>query len=232
MPAVAAAVDSIPRRVDLAGSDKGLDLTTMPGRIAWARMRRQMTQEAVAKKLDMSRATIVQYEKGNITPPIPAVERLSKVLDVSPEFLAFGRQGVNALNNAAEEIITVAEVSQGSRGLFETGAFAMPKSLFDGKDIDTARTKMFVLKHDEDEFGFSKGDRLIIDQGAKDINDSNHVLFLIETPQGPVVVRREPNVGTTHKGKVFLTNGNGITQTMDAKSFKVLGAVNGVLSLV
>lgn len=232
MPATAVAAVDTPRRVDIPGTDHGLDLHTMGGRIAWSRLRREMTQAAVAKNLGLSRATIVQYEKDNILPPIPAVERLAKVLDVSPEFLAFGRQGVDALNNAAEEIVTMAEVSQGSSGLFESGAFAMPKKVFEGKDMDTTRTKMFVLDHDEDEFGFSDGDRLIIDQGVKDIHASDHILFLVETSDGPAVMRREPNVGAADKGEVVLTNGRGVSQAIREKSFKVLGAINGVLSLV
>lgn len=232
MPASAAATVDTPRRVDIPGTDKGLDLHTMGGRIAWSRLRRDMTQAAVAKKLGLSRATIVQYEKDNITPPIPAVERLAATLDVSPEFLAFGRQGVDALRNAAEEIVTVAEVSHGSSGLFESGAFAMPKKVFDGKGMDTTRTKMFVLDHDEDEFGFSEGDRIIIDQSVKDIHSSDNILFLIETSDGPAVLRREPNVGGARKGEVVLTNGRGVSQAIRETTFKVLGAVNGVLSLV
>jgi hypothetical protein len=89
---------------------------------------------------------------------------------------------------------------------------------------------MVVLDHDEEEFGFSDGDRIIIDQSVKDIHSQDHILFLIETSDGPAVLRREPNVGGARKGEVVLTNGRGVSQAIRETTFKVLGAVNGVLS--
>lgn len=225
----AVAVD-IPRRVDVPGSDGGLDLKTMGGRIAWARLRANLTQADVAKSLGNSRVTIVQYEKNNITPPIPVVERLATRLAVSPEFLAFGRQGLDALSNAAEEIVTITEMSEGKRGaFFESGAFAMPRRLFEGKDIDPANARMMVLEHDEPEFDLKKGDRVVIDQSVKALSD--HDLYLIRADQGAVVVRREPNVVGTTKGRVILTTGRGNRQTVAAKDVKVLGAIVGQFAL-
>lgn len=232
MPAVAAAVATdVPRRVDVPGSGVGLDLNTMGGRISWARLRANLTQADVAKALDKSRVTIVQYEKNNIVPPIPEVEKLAGKLNVSPEFIAFGRQGVDALANAAEEIVTISEMSEGKRGaLFQSGSFAMPRRLFDAKGVDPAKARMVIVETDEPEFGLKKGDHIVLDQSIKSF-DSEHSMFLIRADKGSVVVRRDPNVVGTTKGKVILTTGRGTRQTVNAKDVNVLGAIIGEFSL-
>jgi transcriptional regulator with XRE-family HTH domain len=229
MPAVSKAVSTTPRRVDIPGTADSLDLSTMGGRITWARIRKELRQEDVAERLGKSRATIVQYEKDNIMPPIPEVERLAKTLDVTPAFLAFGQHGIDTRTNKADEIVTVAEITKGSRGVFETGSFAMPRAFFRGKDINLARTKAFVLNHDEPEFGFYNEDRIIIDQSIKDVNDGGSDLFLAELDdRGPIIVRREGTYG----GKLRLLDGTGKTHLYEPESVNVLGSVNGVLGLV
>lgn len=230
MPATAAVIEA-PRRVDVPGTLEGVSLKTMGGRIAWSRLRKKMTQADVAQRVGKSRATVVQYEKDNIVPPIPEVERLAIVMGVSPEFLAFGRHGVDAMLNAAEEVITIPEVAEGSKGLFSTGAFAVPSKVFEGKDIEPSKARMFVVSRDETEFGYHVGDRLILDTSVKTV-ETDHDLYLVQTPEGAVVVRREPNFVGGTKGHVVLTTGRGVSQTVKLKDLDVLGAVMGKFSLV
>lgn len=227
MPASAKAASATPRRVDIPGTEASLDLSTMGGRITWARIRKELRQQDVADRLGKSRATIVQYEQNNIMPPIPEVERLADTLDVSPAFLAFGQHGVDTKTNKSDEMVTVAEMSKGSRGLFESGSFAMPRAFFRDKDINLSRTKAFVIDHDELEFGFYKDDRIIIDQSVKDFNGND--MFLVQIDGGsPMIVRRQGTYGD----KVRLMSGDSQTHNYDPDTIKVLGAVNGVLGLV
>lgn len=227
MPATAKAVSATPRRVDIPGTEASLDLSTMGGRITWARIRKELRQQDVADRLGKSRATIVQYEQNNIMPPIPEVERLATTLDVSPAFLAFGQHGVDTKTNKSDEMITVAEVTKGARGLFESGSFAMPRAFFRDKDINLARTKAFVIDHDEPEFGFYKDDRIIIDQSVKDFTGDD--MFLVQIGNGsPLIMRRQGTYGD----KVRLMAGDGQTHNYDPAAIKVLGAVSGVLGLV
>jgi transcriptional regulator with XRE-family HTH domain len=231
MPSTQKAASSTPRRVDIPGTADTLNLNTMGGRITWARIRKELRQEDVAEKLGKSRATIVQYEKDNIMPPIPEVVRLADTLDVSPEFLAFGRQGVDALRNGrSNSVVTMTEMSVGGkRGLFNSGEVALPKSFFGGKDINLERTKMVVLDHDEDEFQYYKGDRLIVDQSATALTDTSRDTFLVQIGDGaPAVMRRE---GLTQTGKVRLMDGGGKTHLFAIDDVKVIGAVNGGLVL-
>lgn len=233
MPASNRAVSSTPRRVDIPGTADLLNLKTVGGRIAWARIQSRLRQEDVAKKLGKSRATIVQYEKDNIRPPSAVLERLAKIVNATPEFLAFARQGVDALRSGkAEQVVTMPEMHVGgARGLFETGGFAMPKKIFEDKDINIARTKFVMLEQDDPEFGFAKDDHIVLDQSINDIEDSRAVLFLIQPNNGKAcVMRREAN-GGGRKGEVSLTNGHGVTSSMRKTSFKVLGGVKGMLSL-
>ena len=80
------------RRVDQPGSGDAPDMLTVGGRIAWARVREEVTQEAVAKAIDKVRPTVVQYEANKIVPPIEVIEKMARFLKVSPSFLAFGEQ--------------------------------------------------------------------------------------------------------------------------------------------
>jgi transcriptional regulator with XRE-family HTH domain len=227
MPATNKAVSNTPRRVDIAGTIDLLDLSTMGGRIAWARIRKELRQEDVADRLGKSRATVVQYEKNNIMPPIPEVERLAATLDVSPEFLAFGRQGVDAVRNNKTTMVTVPEMSMGGKRLFQSGEAALPKRFFEKQDISPERTRMFVLDHDEDEFMFFEGDSIAVDQSAKDLRHSDRDLFLCQIGDGrPAVFRRE---GLTQTGKVKLMDGKAKTHMYAIDEITVLGSVHGGL---
>lgn len=59
-------------------------------RLAQIRKRRNLIQAGLAKKLGVSRGTVVQYEQGMISPPLQMIHRLADVLDESPEYIAFG----------------------------------------------------------------------------------------------------------------------------------------------
>ena len=50
--------------------------------LAAARVNAGMTQEDVAKRLHVSKQTIVNWEKGKIIPGIPQIETLSRVYDI------------------------------------------------------------------------------------------------------------------------------------------------------
>lgn len=51
--------------------------------LAAARVNACMTQEEVAKKMHVSKTTIVNWEKGKIIPGIPEMEMLSRIYKIS-----------------------------------------------------------------------------------------------------------------------------------------------------
>lgn len=226
----ATTIDSGPRRVDVPGTADTVDLRTMGGRIAWARLRKKMTQAEVAKATQKSRATIVQYEKDNIRPPVEEVEKLATVLDVSPAFIAFAQQGIEGLSNAAEEVITIPEITEGKDGTYQSSVFAIPRKFFEGRNIAPDKARMFVLNHGEDEFRLSAGDRVLIDTSVKEIG-RNHDLYLLNSPEGVAVIRREPNFLGGQKGQSLITTGRGVSQQIRTKDLDIVGAIVGNLSL-
>lgn len=50
--------------------------------LAAARVNAGMTQEEIAKEMHVSKNTIVNWEKGKITPRIPEMEMLSRIYQI------------------------------------------------------------------------------------------------------------------------------------------------------
>lgn len=58
-----------------------------PERLKKLRKDKGMTQEEVAKLLNIKRSTYGEYERGKILPPIEKVKHLSEILDTDPQYL-------------------------------------------------------------------------------------------------------------------------------------------------
>jgi transcriptional regulator with XRE-family HTH domain len=59
-------------------------------RLKQLRKSRKLTQGALAEQIGKTRMTVVEYERGNINPPIAMVHKLAEVLGEAPEYIAFG----------------------------------------------------------------------------------------------------------------------------------------------
>ena len=55
--------------------------------LAAARVNANLTQEAVAEKMGVSKVTIINWEKGRIVPGIPEIEMLSKIYGISQDYI-------------------------------------------------------------------------------------------------------------------------------------------------
>ena len=62
--------------------ERGKNLETLQISLAAARVNAGMTQEEVAKEMHVSKATIVNWEKGRIIPGIPEMEMLSRIYKI------------------------------------------------------------------------------------------------------------------------------------------------------
>lgn len=227
--AKAAAVELSPRRVDVSGMSAAVNLQTMGGRMAWARIRRGLTQAEVAKKMAKSRVTITQYERDNILPPLPEIVKMADAIGTTPEYLAFGVKGAVTRGNADEEIVTVNEVVENHGVLSGDGvSYALPRQMFEGKGVDPRKVRMFRLGHPEAEFDHAQDDRLILDTSVKEI-DRKHDLYLADMAGGVSVIRRESFVG--RKGEVKITTGSGEQHVMQAEDVPVFAAVIGKIEL-
>lgn len=215
------------RRVDLPGTIESLTiLNTMGKRIAYSRLRREMTQLALAKSLDKSRATIVQYEQDNIMPPIDVVERMAKILHTSPEFIAFGRQGVDGLKDG-NQIVPVSEMVMGTSAEYAATGYALPTKLLEDFQISDNKLKIFVLTDDCPYFKLKTGDRVVV---ATDVqkSDRHHTMFLCRTLDGYDVIQFDRKYNVEADTTTFV-NGDGKVHSEPIEKLNLAGAITATI---
>jgi repressor LexA len=60
-------------------------------RIKTLRLRKPMTQAFLANEVDVEKRTIINYEKGNTEPTLEMIEKIARVLEVSPDYIRYGK---------------------------------------------------------------------------------------------------------------------------------------------
>jgi transcriptional regulator with XRE-family HTH domain len=201
----------------------GVKLHTLGNRIQWARQRLGMTQRTLADCFGRSRATVVQYEQGHADPSIEQVKRLAEVLEVSPEFLAFGTQGLAAGADPAAAIVALTEVVVEDAETV-TGGYGLPRELAKQLGIVSDDAKIYVLGHDAPAFGYHARDRVIVNS-RRDF-DPLHQVYVVQASFGIEVVRYLPNISHSAKD-VNLNGGHGQMYRLPRSDIKLLGAVVG-----
>ncbi len=193
---------------------------TVGERIKWARERSGLTQKELGEKSNKSRSSIVQYEQGRIEAPVNVLEDLASVLDVSPEYLAFGRTGIAGIHNAQEEILVLEEIAYGKDGAGNSGGWALPKAIF-AEYPQLAGLKVVSLQTDEPHFNLKKADRVIVDEKAALSKDG---LYVIVSPFGARVVRIRLGY-TTSTGVKLVSGLDGTEEEVDPAKLDVVGCV-------
>ncbi len=74
------------------GEGTGVQYAAMGQRIRQRRRELRLTQERLAEYADISAAFVGHLERGEKTPSVETLARLAEVLDVSLDFLVFGRK--------------------------------------------------------------------------------------------------------------------------------------------
>lgn len=216
-----------PRRMDVAGAAERADLSSLGGRISFARLRQRLTQAEVATSLGKSRATIVQYEQNNILPPIDVVEDIAKKLQVSPSFLAYGEATVPGLSKSLE-MTTFAENRVGKDGSYVSGAYAFNIETVNEFGVEPGNFEAYVLNHDAPQFDLRSGDRLFIDNSVNaPTNDRD--TYLLKTGQGVEIVRIEPDFTAKAGGQIRMTGPKGQSLTAKPGELEFIGAVVATL---
>jgi transcriptional regulator with XRE-family HTH domain len=72
-------------------------VATLAKNVVLARGARKWTQEELARRSDISRATIAQIESGDSDPHLKTLVQLAGALEVSPLLLLIGRQEIRAI---------------------------------------------------------------------------------------------------------------------------------------
>lgn len=211
------------KEIDL---DRVLPTMTLGNRLAFARARAGWTQRELSERVGKSRATIVQYEQDNLLPPIHQIERMAKELDVAPEFIAFGRQGLTGLTASSAHVISLPEIEMGPDGGQVIGGYALPQTLVEDLGIAGEGAGVYKLNNAAQAFGYEAGDRIIVN--PDDTLSQEHQLYALKTRRGIEIVRIVPNL-STRSDAVKLNDGMGESHSYERDELTVLGRIVGSL---
>ena len=197
---------------------------TLGDRLAFLRRQRGFTQKQFSELVGKARATIIQYEQGRLQPPLQQIEAMAKVLEVAPELLAFGRQGITGLGRESADVTSLPEVEVDGREDVVTGGHGLAKSLVDHLGIEPGQAKVYVLAEAAPAFGLAKGDRIIVNRESELTQDNR--LYALRTPGGVTVARLLPSLSKS-SSHVNLNGGHGETASYDPSELTILGMVVG-----
>lgn len=219
---------AMPRRIEVGTLDK-IDTSKMGGRIEWARLRKGLRQEDLAKRLGKSRITIGAYESDQITPPLSVVEQVAQILDISPSFVAFNEQTVPVYGKCEIDVVAGPEMRIGANGVAPVSGFALSRDLVESYGVDDPKEfKAFVLNHDAKEFDLHAGDRMFVDTSIS-APKSQHDYYLLDTGDGIEIVRIEPHLAAKVSDTINMTGPNGQRFSHKLKDLKFIGAVVATL---
>lgn len=208
-----------------AEAEQDADLSTVQGRLTWARLRTGMTQQDVAGAIDKSRVTVTQYESGIISPSLSVLEALAETLGVDPRFLAFGGE-VRAADAgfAGGRLVPVVATDDTASPYHSIGL--PPAVLADlrarGKPLSFVR-----LELDAPHFALHAGDYLLLETGLDRIEPDGR-LYAVRSTMGLAVVRSEPQLGMGASDALLITGGRAQAYREEA----VLQPVGRLLGIV
>lgn len=226
-PAAAAAASGPPptAAISLAPDpNRLLQAYNLGQRLALARQQRGLTQKQFSDLVGKSRATIIQYEQGRLQPPVQQIVIMAKALDVAPELIAFGRQGITGLGTSAASVSSLPEVEVDGGEEVVSGGHGLAKSLVDHLGIEPENARVYVLVEAAPAFGLGRGDRIIVNHQQALTHESR--LYALRTGRGVAVARLLPNLAASST-RVNLNGGHGETAAYDARDLDVLGLVVG-----
>jgi transcriptional regulator with XRE-family HTH domain len=73
-------------------------MSTIGSRIKELRLRRGLTQDQIAERLDMTRANFSHYERDNAEPPSATLSKLADILGTTTDYL-LGREGFDVIDD-------------------------------------------------------------------------------------------------------------------------------------
>lgn len=195
-------------------------------RLAIARQSRGLTQKQFSELVGKSRATILQYEQGRLQPPVQQIETMAKALDVAPELIAFGRQGITGLPADSASVTSIPEVALGGREGVVSGGHGFAEDLVDHLGIEPENARVYILTEAAPNFGLRKDDRIIVND-SRELTLENR-LYAFRTPRGVAVARLLPSLSISSR-RVNLNGGHGETASYEPDELSALGLVVGTI---
>ena len=197
------------KNVDIALQDlKDIDMgnpENVSPRIEDARIRACLSRAQLADKIGKSRQQIYQYETGT-TPPLAAFRDLAKVLQVSPEYLAFGVDAEAADARHFSELHREIPIQAALPDSDVPQKCWFPKFLLDRYAAPDAGIILVQMTDAAPQFGIAAGAWLLLDGASNKLLADNR-LYAIQASNGVAVVRSE--VTLAPEDGLLLSGGNG-----------------------
>jgi transcriptional regulator with XRE-family HTH domain len=197
-------------------------------RIRECRTAKDVTQEALAKHLDISRSAVAQWESSTTAPSIPTLVDLAQLLNTTPEYLAFGiKDNVRTVYRAPERsgmhTVDVIRYGDTPEDVSVTSTFAIDEQY--AKDVavsgSPATLRGFEVPASGLVDGFTRGDRVIIDVSATRPSTPGVYVYW----NGFAVSIAQISAGPGEKGPVARITEAGQTMSIPLDQIQILGRV-------
>lgn len=201
--------------------------TTLGERIREAREAKDITQQAIGNHLKISRSAIAQWESNTTSPSLPTLVELSRLIDSTPEYLAFGiKDGVRTVYRAPENsgLHTVDVVAfDKPEEERKVGSFAVDDGYLRelSEDNDVASLRGFIVPANNLVEGMKRGDRVVVDTSIQQPRQA--AVYLYWNGFGASLAQMAPTMG--EDGPVVRLTEGGQTSTTGLNKVKILGRV-------
>jgi hypothetical protein len=207
-----------------AAAEQDKDLTTVGGRLRWARLMKAMTQDDVAARMPdrgngrKSRTMIAAYETKS-APSFEVVQDLAVILEEDPCFLAFGHRPSEP---QGQSIPVNPGNTDGKEETVGPSAAVLPYSLLTELGAGKKNLALVRLDAESPAFGLRAGDYLLLDTDRTTV-EADGRLYAVKTSAGVVLVRFEPLFSPSASGLNQISSGQGTSYAVASTSLEVLG---------
>lgn len=197
-------------------------------RIKDAREAKQLTQAGLAKLIDVSRTAVTQWESSMTFPNLEKILELSKILGVSPEYIAFNRDNPVEYRTPNETYeVPVFQFGEKPEDRKAVATHYMAKSWIESKGIEGGNAFFYRTESEAFSARYPAGTFLLIDANIERfIGDGDYVIWNGFTSQ---LVNLTANFADP-KTVVVQASIGGAGQAVEGKKLTVLGRVKGVLN--
>jgi transcriptional regulator with XRE-family HTH domain len=192
-PEEAPVSDAQQRRAALDAKNRRLrEALGLGDRIRRRREEMDLTQDDVARRVELTRAAIAQWESNSTSPTVIAIANLARVLECRPEWLMFGIEQPEAKTEVRLPDNTVAvtevEATAGGQG-FELSpregmTWGLPKSWVQAH-CRSRQDQLVMMEVQDDSMDpeFSYGDRVLVDLSDVRVTTGVYVIWNGVAPQ-------------------------------------------------
>lgn len=215
----------------ISASPRRFKEDTFAVRLKKAREALELTQDELGKLINLSRASVAQWERGNNDPRLENIPEIAKALKVRPEYLAFGvtTEPVEVMPSPeALGYVMVPEISIGNSldDIERVQTWGIPTNWLRTELHCTDFDKLVLYKVEVDSDALQFGDRVIIDRSQTRASPPGQ--FLYWDGVGPMIahILIIPGAGNK-KPQARVTTASG-SYEVAADSVQIIGRVRGI----